>query len=144
LFFVLIQESLSVFFVGFPQVLRAEDIDHGSCESPHDLQDYIFPNAYLIIKGVNWTPIGKHTNNRNTLYQWVCIDLARCTPPKLKTIILLLNGSCNCEEQTLMHLKPPPKILLRIVCVWVEIISHDLGMPFRSISVDVQSAELGS
>ena len=57
---------------------------------------------------------------------------------------MLLHNFCNGEEETSMHPKSPVKILLKIGCIGVEVISHNLGLTLCSISIDVHTTKLWS
>jgi hypothetical protein len=108
------------------------------------------PVLYLPQYGQNhqWHQLNTHRKELKPPQNTSSMVLPLCSPDAL---LLSLNKSsylCTAHSivtnKLLCIQKPPWKILIQIDCIRVETISHDLGMSFRSISVDVCIAELGS
>lgn len=92
---------------------------HGSCVILNGFQDWIFPNADIVMKGVNLTTISKHSNSRDRLHHWAHTYPSRCT-----FSIWIMDHASQKNLQWWARdfdaFKFVAKILLRVGCIGCE------------------------
>jgi hypothetical protein len=100
-----------------------KDLNQGRCVSSNGLQDCVFPDADIVVNNIGRTHIRMYSNSCDTLHQWAHTDIPdNVLLLNLKKIIMLLHSFCNSDEEILLHLIWPEKILLRIGCVGLDVI----------------------